>query len=229
MIARFSLIKLLAIAGVFGLGVAPAVVAQVEEPTPAVKQAGEAVMPNADIATIVSGVEGFSTLEAALGAAGLTEALAGEGPFTVIAPTNDAFAALPDGVVEALLLPENKDLLTEVLTYHVIPGEVPYASLAPGMVTTLSGEELTVTIEGAAAFVDGIEIVGSDIPATNGLIHVVEDSVLVPADVATELGARLAAAEEEETMVEETMVEETLVEEAVVEEAAPAAPVRGLW
>jgi uncharacterized surface protein with fasciclin (FAS1) repeats len=230
--ARFSLIKLLAIAGVFGLGVAPAVVAQVAEPIPAVKQ--DTIVPNADIATIVGGVEGFSTLEAALEAADLTEALAGEGPFTVIAPTNDAFEALPDGVVEALLLPENKDLLTEVLTYHVIAGEVPYAALEPGTVTTLSGEDLTITFEGAEAFVDGIEIVGSDIPATNGLIHVVQDGVLVPADVATELGARLAAAEEEETMVEETVVEEP----APAAPAAPATttapattaePVRGLW
>lgn len=221
MIARMSLIKLLAIAGIASFGVAPAVMAQVEAVTPAAKQE---TVPSPDIATIVSGVEGFSTLEAALAAADLTEALMGEGPFTVIAPTNDAFAALPDGVLDALLLPENKDLLTEILTYHVISGEVMYADLEPGMVATLGGEELTVTTEDDdLAFVNGIQIVGSDIPASNGLVHVIQDGVLVPADVATELESRLAAAEEE------PMVEETMVEETMTEETAPAAPVRGLW
>lgn len=225
MMARLSLIKLLAIAGIASFGVAPAVMAQVETATPAAKQE---TVPSADIATIVSGVEGFSTLEAALAAADLTEALMGEGPFTVIAPTNDAFAALPDGVLDALLLPENKDLLTEILTYHVIPGEVMYADLEPGTVETLGGEELTVTTEDDLVFVDGVQIVGSDVPATNGVVHIVQDGVLVPADVATELGSRLAAMEEE-PMVEESMAEESMVEEPMVEETAPAAPVRGLW
>ncbi|MGB3614709.1 MAG: fasciclin domain-containing protein [Elainellaceae cyanobacterium] len=232
MITKFSLVKLLAIAGAVSFSAAPAVVAQVTEVSPALKQETEEVAPQADIATLVSEVEGFSTLKAALEAAELTEALMGEGPFTVIAPTDDAFAALPDGVLDALLLPENKDLLTDILTYHVIPGEVMYADLAPGSVETLGGEMLTVTIEDDLAFVDGIQIVGSDVPATNGVVHVVQDGVLVPAAVAAELESRLAAAEEEpmaeEPMAEEPMVEEPMAEEPMVEEPM-AEPVRGLW
>jgi len=232
MIARLSLIKLLAIAGAISFGTAPAVVAQVAEGSPALKQETEEVVPQVDIATLVSEVEGFSTLNAALEAAELTEALMGEGPFTVVAPTDDAFAALPDGVLDALLLPENKDLLTEILTYHVIPGAVMYADLEPGTVETLSGNMLTVTIDEDLAFVDGVQIVGADVPATNGVVHVVQDGVLVPADVATELGARLAAAEEEpmvEETMEEPMMEEPMMEEPMMEDPAPVEPVRGLW
>ncbi|EDX83182.1 fasciclin domain protein [Synechococcus sp. PCC 7335] len=238
---KFSRIKLLAIAGAISFGVVPAVDAraQVLEANPTTKQTTDDVVTESDIATIVSDVEGLSTLEAALEAADLTDALMGEGPFTVIAPVNDAFATLPDGVLEFLLLPENKDLLTDILTYHVIPGEVMYADLEPGTVETLNGEELTITVEDDLAFVDGIQIVGSDVAATNGLVHIVQDGVLVPADTAAELDSRLEAAMDEETMDEETTVEEPIdeeptieeptVEEPMVEETAPAEPVRGLW
>jgi len=212
---KISLIKLLAIASIIGISTEASVVAQVEETVPDVDT--EEVVPNEDIAAIVSRVDGLSTLESALEAADLTEALAGEGPFTVIAPVNDAFMTLPDGVLDALLLPENKDLLTEVLTYHVIPGEVMYDDLAPSMVETIGGEELTVTVEDDSKFVDGIQIVGFDVPASNGLIHFLQDGVLIPEDVATELETRLAASEEAEP------------EETVTENNTSVEPIRGLW
>lgn len=212
-----------------------AVEAEVDE---TISQTEEELMPAATIGEIVGAVPEFSTLEAAIEAAELGEALMGEGPFTVIAPVNDAFDTLPDGVLEALLLPENQDLLTDVLTYHVIPGEVMYDDLETGTVETLGGEELFVTVDNDMALVDEVPIVGFDIPATNGLIHIIEDGVLVPEDVVAELESRLAAIAdetvgEEDVMVEEEpMVEEpeVVVEEPVVEETtAPAEPVRGLW
>ncbi len=89
----------------------------------------------------------FETLVAAVTAADLVETLSGEGPFTVFAPTDDAFAALPDGLVDALLLPENADALTAILTYHVIPAEVPSSEVAPGDVETVQGETVTITAD----------------------------------------------------------------------------------
>jgi uncharacterized surface protein with fasciclin (FAS1) repeats len=246
MITRFFPTKLLAVAGALTVGIAPAALAQratvladahegmvegaVEEVEETAQETTEELVPQANIAEIVAGVNEFSTLEAALEAAELTDALAGEGPFTVFAPPNEAFDALPDGVVEALLMPENKDLLTEVLTYHVVSGEVMSTDLESGMVETLSGEEITVDL-GDTVMIDDAEVVAVDLPATNGVIHII-DGVLVPATVATELEARLAAAEEEPMMEEEVMVEEEpmmVEEEPMMEEPAPAEPVRGLW
>ncbi|MEM9121265.1 MAG: fasciclin domain-containing protein [Cyanobacteria bacterium P01_D01_bin.6] len=185
------------------------------------------LVPAANIAEIVSGVEEFSTLKAALEAAELTEALMGDGPFTVFAPPNEAFDALPDGVLEALLVPENLDLLTDILTYHVIPDSVMSGDLAPGLVETLEGSDLAVAIDDDMATVDDITIVAVDIPATNGVIHVIE-GVLVPGEVAEALATRLAEAEEAAVIVEEETV---VVEEEVVVEAeeAPAEPIPGLW
>jgi len=233
--------KTLAIAGILGLGMtAPgfadnhgAVETEVEE---AVGQAEETVaqeelVPQANIAEIVSGVDEFSTLEAALEAAELTEALAGEGPFTVFAPPNEAFEALPEGVVDALLMPENQDLLTDVLTYHVVPGAVVSSDLTTGDVETLEGSTVPVVVDGDMVMVGDANVVAADIPATNGVIHII-DSVLVPDEVAVELGNRLAEAEEEAMMEEEVIVEEeeVVVEEEEMEETpAPAEPVRGLW
>lgn len=230
---RFSPIRLLALASAISVGFAPAVMAQVEEVTPdvEVEEPTEDILPTASIPEIVSGVEEFSTLEAALEAAELTEALAGEGPFTVFAPPNAAFEALPEGVLDALLLPENQDLLADVLTYHVVAGEVLSSDLSPGMVETLSGEDVSVTVGDGTAMIGDANIVSVDVPATNGVIHVI-DAVLVPTTVATELESRLAATEEP-MVEEESMAEEAtpMIEEApMVEETTPAAePVRGLW
>jgi len=134
-----------------------------------------------DIVTIASGNEDFSTLVAAVGAAGLVETLQGEGPFTVFAPTNAAFAALPAGLVDKLLLPENKDLLVKILTYHVVAGKVMAADVMAGEVASVEGQNITITTEGGVK-VNGANVVTVDIEASNGVIHVI-DAVILPPDV----------------------------------------------
>ncbi|MCR9152435.1 MAG: fasciclin domain-containing protein [Rhodobacteraceae bacterium] len=132
-----------------------------------------------DIVDTAVAAGSFSTLVAAVEAAGLVETLKGEGPFTVFAPTDDAFAALPEGTVENLLKPENKDQLVAVLTYHVVPGKVMSTDLSEGlMAATVQGQEVTITLEGGAK-VDGAAISAADIEATNGVIHVI-DAVILP-------------------------------------------------
>ena len=121
----------------------------------------------------------FNTLVAAVEAAGLVETLKGEGPFTVFAPTDDAFAALPEGTVEDLLKPENKDALTAILTYHVVPGAVMSGDLSDGMTAaTVEGSDVTITTEGGV-MVNEATVTTADIKASNGVIHVI-DSVLMP-------------------------------------------------
>lgn len=121
----------------------------------------------------------FETLVAAVKAADLVETLKGDGPFTVFAPTDDAFAALPEGVVDDLLKPENKDKLTSILTYHVVPGKVMSSDLSDGMTaTTVQGDDVTITI-GDGVMVNDATVTSADIEASNGVIHVV-DSVLMP-------------------------------------------------
>jgi len=121
----------------------------------------------------------FTTLVAAVQAAGLVETLKGEGPFTVFAPTDAAFAALPAGTVEDLLKPENIDQLTAILTYHVVPGKVMSTDLSEGLkAATVQGDEVTITLDGGAK-VDGANISTADIEATNGVIHVI-DAVIMP-------------------------------------------------
>ena len=135
-----------------------------------------------DTVAVASGNESFSTLVAAVGAAGLVETLQGAGPFTVFAPTNEAFAALPAGLVDALLLEENRETLVKILTYHVVGAKVMAADVASGDVATVEGSMLSVVVA------DGVKINGSsavtatDVMASNGVIHVI-DAVLVPADV----------------------------------------------
>lgn len=133
-----------------------------------------------DIVDIASQNEQFSTLVAAVQAAGLVETLKGEGPFTVFAPTNDAFAALPAGTVENLLKPENKDQLTAILTYHVVPGAVTSDQVAGKRqdVATVNGK--TVHIDGRRGVrVNRSNVTQADIAASNGVIHVI-DRVLLP-------------------------------------------------
>lgn len=121
----------------------------------------------------------FSTLLAAAEAAGLVETLKGDGPFTVFAPTDDAFAALPEGTVDTLLLPENKDQLTTILTYHVVPGKVMSADLTDGMeAETVQGTTVTIGTEGGVT-VNDANVVTPDIEASNGVIHVI-DGVIMP-------------------------------------------------
>ncbi|HET7236886.1 MAG TPA: fasciclin domain-containing protein [Actinomycetota bacterium] len=141
-------------------------------------------MTEMTITDIVAGDENFSTLLAAVGAADLGGTLAGEGPFTVFAPTDDAFAALPEGTLDTLLEPENKDQLASILTYHVLSGEVLAADVQSGEVTTVNGAPFTISVEDGGVFItDGAgntaEVITTDITTSNGVIHVI-DSVLLP-------------------------------------------------
>lgn len=131
------------------------------------------------IVDIAAADSSFSTLVAALEAADLTPVLAGEGPYTVFAPTNAAFEALPPGTVDALLQPENRELLIQVLSYHVVPGEITSDALTSGEVTTAEGSPINVVVEGAAVTVNNATVTQPDIQAENGVIHVI-DRVIIP-------------------------------------------------
>jgi uncharacterized surface protein with fasciclin (FAS1) repeats len=130
---------------------------------------------------IASANSDFSTLVSAVKAAGLVDTLNGTGPFTVFAPTDAAFAALPAGVLDKLLMPENKATLTKILTYHVLPTEVKAADVTAGNVTTVEGSPLAITTAGGVK-VGGATVTKTDIDASNGVIHVI-DKVLVPPGV----------------------------------------------
>jgi uncharacterized surface protein with fasciclin (FAS1) repeats len=133
-----------------------------------------------DIVSIASSNEQFSTLVAAVSAAGLVETLQGDGPFTVFAPTNAAFAALPAGTVENLLKPENKDQLVAILTYHVVPGAVTSDQLAGKRIDVATVQGSTVHINGTNGVrVNNARVTQADIIASNGVIHVI-DRVLLP-------------------------------------------------
>jgi uncharacterized surface protein with fasciclin (FAS1) repeats len=122
----------------------------------------------------------FSTLVTAVQAAGLIDTLNSTGPFTVFAPTNDAFAKLPAGTLDTLLKPENKDQLTAILTYHVVAGSVKAADVVKlDTAKTVQGSEVDITVDGGAVKVDGANVVKTDIVAGNGVIHVI-DSVILP-------------------------------------------------
>ena len=136
----------------------------------------------ADIVDIAASNDDFSTLVTAVKAAGLVETLKGEGPFTVFAPTNEAFAKLPEGTVENLLKPENKDQLVAVLTYHVVPGEVMKKGNTGSRMeaTTVQGSPVVVDLSYAGPKVNEADIVTADIKADNGVIHVIDEVILPP-------------------------------------------------
>ena len=122
----------------------------------------------------------FKTLVAAAKAAGLDTVLSGEGPFTVFAPTDEAFAKLPKGTVESLLKPENKDKLAGILKYHVVPGKVMSKAVVDlDKAKTVQGQEVTIKVEGGTVMIDKAKVVKTDINSSNGVIHVI-DSVLLP-------------------------------------------------
>ncbi|MGI9658429.1 MAG: fasciclin domain-containing protein [Gaiellaceae bacterium] len=164
-----------------------AVAAEVSEAEEAVEEAAgdaqeaveEAATEIADIVDTAIAAGDFSTLVAAVQAAELVDTLKGEGPFTVFAPTDEAFAALPEGTLDDLLLPENKDQLAAILTYHVVPGTVLSTDLADGQVATVNGEEVTIAVTDGVT-VNGANVVTADIETSNGVIHVI-DAVLLPA------------------------------------------------
>ena len=132
-----------------------------------------------DIVNVAASNEDFSTLVAAVKAAGLVDTLKGDGPFTVFAPTNDAFAKLPAGTLESLLLPENKAKLVSILTYHIVPGKV-MAKEVVGLTSakTVQGGSVKISAKNGVT-IDNANVVSTDINASNGVIHVI-DSVIIP-------------------------------------------------
>ena len=143
--------------------------------------ADETTAEAGDIVAVASGNPDFSTLVAAIQAAGLVETLQGTGPFTVFAPTNAAFEALPAGLLEKLLLPENVAALTAILTYHVVAGQVMSTDVTAGDVATVEGSTVAITTDGGVK-VNGANVVAVDVAASNGVIHVI-DAVIVPPTV----------------------------------------------
>ncbi|MEB3291806.1 MAG: fasciclin domain-containing protein [Synechococcales bacterium] len=131
------------------------------------------------IADVTANNASFKTLNAALQAAGLTNILANQGPFTVFAPTDEAFAALPKGTVDKLLQPENKDKLVKLLTYHVVSGEVMAAGLKSGNVNSVEGSPIAVKVNNQAVMVNNARVTTADVKTSNGVIHVI-DKVIVP-------------------------------------------------
>ncbi|MCG6882538.1 MAG: fasciclin domain-containing protein [Silicimonas sp.] len=132
-----------------------------------------------DIVDTAAEAGSFQTLVAAVEAAGLVETLKGDGPFTVFAPTDEAFAALPEGTVENLLLPENKDQLVAILTYHVVPGKVMSGDLSDDMsATTVQGSDVMFDLDNGV-MVEEATVVSADIETSNGVIHVI-DKVILP-------------------------------------------------
>jgi len=155
--------------------------AATEEPTPAPVEtpAEEEAVELGTIVDVAVAAGDFTTLVAAVQAAGLVDTLSSEGPFTVFAPTDAAFAALPAGVLDKLLLPENLDILVSILTYHVVSGTVLAADVAAGQVTTVQGEAITVETMGGVT-VNGANVVAVDVLASNGVIHVIDAVILPP-------------------------------------------------
>jgi uncharacterized surface protein with fasciclin (FAS1) repeats len=132
---------------------------------------------NADIVDTAVAAGSFKTLASALQAADLVKTLKGDGPFTVFAPTDDAFAKIPKDQLDALL--KDKAKLTSVLTYHVVPGRVMAKDVKPGAVKTVQGQALTVKVDGGKVMVDNATVTATDVAARNGVIHVI-DTVVLP-------------------------------------------------
>ena len=188
MTARIPLL----LAGALALGVAvvPFALAGEHDRSPT-KPHVEAELPT--IASLVAGNDSFETLGAALQAAGLVDTLAGEGPFTVFAPTDDAFAALPEGTVEALLAEPGRKTLTRILTYHVIAGEVASSKLLPvSEATTVSGEAVPIGLRVGRA-----NVTTTDIRCSNGIVHVIDAVLLPPARNTSTEEARVTTTIEE--------------------------------
>jgi uncharacterized surface protein with fasciclin (FAS1) repeats len=134
-----------------------------------------------DIVHTAAAAGQFKTLTAAIGAAGLTQTLEGQGPFTVFAPTDEAFAKLPPGTVQDLLKPENKAKLVAILTYHVVPGKLMAGDVVKAKeLNTVNGAPLEIEAKSGSVMVDNAKVVATDIQASNGVIHVIDSVVLPP-------------------------------------------------
>ncbi|MGF1479238.1 MAG: fasciclin domain-containing protein [Cyanophyceae cyanobacterium] len=141
------------------------------------------------VVTVAANSQGFNTLVQAVEAAGLKDTLASGGPYTVFAPTDEAFAELPDGALEYLLQPENQELLKQVLTYHVVPSEVTSSEISTGTVDTLGGG-VAVLVNSAGVIVNNASVINADIQADNGVIHAI-NRVLMPSDLREQLVSQL--------------------------------------
>lgn len=173
-------------------GCAAEPVEEVEPVAEVVEEAPEAEMVEEGPGTIVEvavGAGSFSTLVAAIEAAGLVDTLNGEGPFTVFAPTDEAFAALPDGLLEALLLEENRDVLVQILTYHVVSGSVLATDVTSGDVASVEGSPITIEVGESVTLNGSAVVTATDVLASNGVIHVIDAVILPPGlDVTALLG-----------------------------------------
>ncbi|OEK04849.1 fasciclin domain-containing protein [Roseivirga misakiensis] len=134
-----------------------------------------------DIVGLAAGADNLKTLVAAVKAGGLVETLQGDGPFTVFAPTDEAFAALPKGTLDMLLKPENKDKLVAILTYHVVAGKVMSTDLSNGQkAATVNGQKVTVSIGNGDVKISGAKVIAADVKAKNGVVHIIDKVILPP-------------------------------------------------
>lgn len=214
-----------------------------DEPVPVTDSTPAA--PTQDIVGVASSTEGFSTLVSAIQAANIGSILTGDGPYTVFAPTDAAFFALPDGALDALLMPQNRDLLVKLLYNHVSYGDLTSDKLEAGSLDTFDGA-VEVAINPTGVSVGGANVVQADVEASNGVIHAV-DKVLLPAGFQEQLQARMTSGSEtasssSSSASSTTTVTRSTLQQGVVERpAAPVAPVapaepaaaqepvRGLW
>jgi uncharacterized surface protein with fasciclin (FAS1) repeats len=163
--------------------------------------------PEAELADIVdtaAAADGFQSLVAAVKAADLVETLKGAGPFTVFAPTDEAFGKLPDGTLDDLLKPENKEKLTAILTFHVVPGKVLAADVVNlTAAKTVQGQEVAISVEDGNVKVDGANVTATDIECSNGVIHVIDAVILPPqpAEQAKDIVDTAVAADGFQTLV----------------------------
>merc|ERR1712025_1552429 len=149
---------------------------------------GALAEPTLNIVELAQSVDSLSTLVAAVVAGDLAETLSSPGPFTVFAPTNEAFGALPEGTLDSLLKPENKDQLVDILTYHVLPAQVLSTDLKPKQVVkTVEGKELLVSIYKGNVYANKAKVVGADNMASNGVAHIIDGVLLPPSKLADEL------------------------------------------
>ena len=140
-----------------------------------------------DIVDVAAGAGIFNTLVAAVQAAELVDVLKSDGPFTVFAPTDEAFAALPEGTVESLLLPENKELLTSILLYHVVAGTVTAADVVQlESAATVNGASISINVDDSGVTIDNANVIQTDVAASNGVIHIIDAVILAPDPTAVE-------------------------------------------
>jgi uncharacterized surface protein with fasciclin (FAS1) repeats len=197
----FFSLKLVALASLLGVSLSTAALAspqasEMRSTTALLAQTTEtptteAATATEDIVDVASSNENFSTLVAAVKAANLVDALKASGPLTVFAPTNAAFAELPAGVVDALLLPKNQDILVQILKYHVVPGKVTSSDLKTGTIGSLNGG-LAIKVTPERVIINNGSVIQADVEASNGVIHAI-NRVLIPQGVAAELQARMAS------------------------------------